>query len=146
MSSIVFIYRIWNAAALELGCISLAKEATITNSLQRSRKSSDEIPVPRTFEKLREAIKDTPDKIPHLPKAGIKTNLIPSGKPDEPDIILFANPDYVTRFKDADFWCIDGTFDAVPFIDGLKQLVTIMARIDGQVRAMTFINLKKNVF
>lgn len=131
---IKFINSVWKYALLKLKCVSVAKEANIAENLKRSKKSSNEIPLPRTYEKLREAIGDTPGKIPHLKKAGVRTYLIPTGKPDEPDIILFANPDYVENFKDAEFWCMDGTFGAVPFIDGLKQLVTIMARLNGHVR------------
>lgn len=119
----------------------LCKEQNIVKSIQRAKKSQNEIPIPKNFEKLKEAIKNTPDNIPHLPDAGIRTFLIPCGLPNEPDIILFANPEYVAKFKDATFWCIDGTFSTVPFVEGLKQLVTIMARKDGQVIPFLFLSM-----
>lgn len=107
--------------------MSLAKEANLAKGLQRSRKKKNEIPVPRSFNQLKIPIQSTPEQNPHLPKAGIRIFLIPTGVPDEPDIIFFANPEFIALFIRSLLWCIDGTFNVVPFVDGLKQSITNMA-------------------
>lgn len=102
-------------------------------SFNDPREKNNEIPVPRSYNQLKGAIESTPEHIPHFPDAGIRIFLIPTGVPNEPDIIFFVNPEYIAQFKNSPLWCIDGTFNVVPFVEGLQQLITIMTMKDGQV-------------